>query len=358
MRKSVCVLAIAAALFTRNASAQTPGALLGIYYGNQGWDMGQVRAMESWQQRSHAVVVLFTNWNSSTQTLNNLFNQQLPNVWNNRNVPLVTWEPFTGNRTPVDIVQQINQGKYDAYVLKWATAMKRFLAGPDGVFGTVDDRRAYLRLAHEMNGDWYPWGGAGSSTPADYVAMWLRVHQVFDSVGIDATHLQWVWSVNADDVGRYRAEQFYPGTEWVDWIAIDGYNWAASQSWSDFESPGTVFELMRMRLRAISDEPLALTETASTSQVIGGASLAAKSQWVSELASYVFANDVRMLCWFNEDKEADWAVFGGTSGDGTFKAGRTTYKTLSAYRAAVSVPGFVSSTLIQRLLTDDQFAGR
>ncbi len=29
-----------------------------------------------------------------------------------------------------------------------------FLAGPDGKLGTDDDRRAYMRWGHEMNGGW------------------------------------------------------------------------------------------------------------------------------------------------------------------------------------------------------------
>ena len=29
--------------------------------------------------------------------------------------------------------------------------------GADGALGTADDRRAYMRWGHEMNGGWYPW---------------------------------------------------------------------------------------------------------------------------------------------------------------------------------------------------------
>ncbi|MFB2979059.1 hypothetical protein, partial [Microseira sp. BLCC-F43] len=45
-------------------AAATPNnaMLLGIYYGNQGWNMPQVQALESWQGKKNAVVNLFTNW--------------------------------------------------------------------------------------------------------------------------------------------------------------------------------------------------------------------------------------------------------------------------------------------------------
>jgi hypothetical protein len=340
-------------------SATAGGFLVGVYYGNQGWNMEQVRALEAWQDRRNAVVNLFTNWDGSTKTKNNLFNQQLPNIWANGNVPLITWEPFTGRNTPVDIERRIASGSYDAYVADWAARLKRFLDGPDAVPGTADDRRAYLRLGHEMNGNWYPWGAAvGANSPADFVTMWRRVHAAFDAAGLGPSRLGWIWSVNHEDVGGFPAEAFFPGDDVVDWVAVDGYNWGASQSWSSWRSPSEVLAAMVGRLRAISQRPLALTETASSSVTASGSDLAAKSQWVSDLFGYAVAADARMVVWFNADKETDWAAFGGSGGDGTFRYGRTSYRTLSAYKAGVSRPDAVSPVPGHpRILSDAQFAG-
>ena len=36
------------------------------------------------------------------------------------------------------------------------------------------------------------------------------------------------------------------------------------------------------------------------------------------MREYIRAQDVRMVAWFYEDKETDWAVFGGSGGDGTY----------------------------------------
>ena len=137
---------------------------------------------------------------------------------------MVTWEPYTdGGTSPPDIEVRIARGDVDAYVSAWASDLRTFLAGPDHVYGTGDDRRAYLRLAHEMNGNWYPWAAArGRDTPADYVAMWKWVHNLFKAEGIDAKRLQWVWAPNLSDVGGFRAEKFFPGKAYVDWMGIDG----------------------------------------------------------------------------------------------------------------------------------------
>jgi mannan endo-1,4-beta-mannosidase len=334
------------------------GFLVGVTDGNQGWAMDKVRALEAWQNKRHAVVNLFTNWDGSTKTLNNLFGQQLPNIWANGNVPLVTWEPFTGKNTPADIERRIASGAFDGYVADWAARLQRFLDGPDGRPSTTDDRRAYLRLGHEMNGDWYPWGAApGANSPSDYVAMWRRVHGAFASRGLGPGRLQWIWAVNAEDVGGVVAEEFYPGDDVVDWVAVDGYNWGASEDWSSWRSPAAVLDPMVGRLRAISFRPLAITETASTSATPAGASPAAKSQWVTALFDYAAGARAGMVVWFNQDKETDWAVFGGARGDSTFKYGRTTYRTYGAYRQAVQRPDAVGSTGTGRLVSDAQFAG-
>ena len=160
-------VALVAIPFAVGAHAQGQ-ALLGVYYGNQGWDMDQVRAMEAWQGKRHAVVNLFTDWCSRGKSLDNLFKQQLPNIWANGNVPVVTWEPFlcSAAATPTDVMARVAKGEYDVYLKAWADRMKAFVSGPDGRLGTDDDRRAYIRLAHEMNGNWYPWGaplGGGSA---------------------------------------------------------------------------------------------------------------------------------------------------------------------------------------------------
>ncbi|KQW39978.1 glycoside hydrolase family 26 protein [Rhizobacter sp. Root404] len=341
---------------------QAPQALLGVYYGNQGWAMDQLKAMEAWQGKRHAVVNLFTDWCNRTKTMDNLFKQQLPAIWANGNVPVITWEPFLcgASATPADVLVRASRGEYDAYLKTWAARLKTFLAGPDGTLGTADDRRVYIRLAHEMNGNWYPWSvGLGGNGPGHYVETWRRTRAIFSGLNIDARTVQWIWAVNNVDAPNARAEDAYPGDGLVDWIAIDGYNWGTSQSWSSWQTPAQVFDPMAVRLRNASTRPLALTETAATTANRGVVDLAAKSTWITGLFSYATSTDVRMLVWFNEDKETDWAIFGGSNGTETYKAGRTSYKAYTAYRQGVQAGAFVPGNPAPnaRVLTDTQFQG-
>jgi hypothetical protein len=299
-----------------------PGTtLLGVYYGNQGWQMDQVRDMESWQAKKYAVVNMITNWCDTPTAMDSLFGAQLINIWDNHNVPMITWEPnlCSEGQTPADVEVRAARGMYDSYLQRWAARLKDFLNGPDGVYNTGDDRRVYLRLAHEMNGDWFRWGAAfGNNSPSDYIAMWKHVKGLFDGQGLDPTHVQWVWCVNHTDNGGFVAERFYPGDADVDWVAIDGYNWGETQSWSDWTLPAQVYDPMLARLRKLTTKPLAIPEYATTSSAVGGPSAAAKSKWIGEVFNYVTTKDVRLVAWFNEDKETDWTVFGGRLGDGTY----------------------------------------
>jgi hypothetical protein len=104
----LCVLPLVAA-----AQGQ---ALLGVYYGNQGWKMDQVRAMEAWQGKRHAVVNLFTDWCNRSKNIDNLFRQQLPNIWASGNVPVVSWESYLCSRsaTPANVAARAAAGEYDA----------------------------------------------------------------------------------------------------------------------------------------------------------------------------------------------------------------------------------------------------
>ena len=344
------------------AAAAQGQALLGVYYGNQGWKMDQVRAMEAWQGKRHAVVNLFTDWCNRSKNIDNLFKQQLPNIWASGNVPVVSWEPYlcSPSATPANVAARAAGGEYDAYLNTWADRMKAFISGPDGSLGTADDRRVYIRLAHEMNGNWYPWSAAtGSNSTAHYVLMWQRVRGVFWQKGLTSSSVQWIWAVNHEDVGPVTAESYFPGDAYVDWIGIDGYNWGASQSWSAWRTPQEVFGTMTARLRALTALPLALTETASTTARAGTVDVAGKSAWITQFFDYAPASGARMVIWFNEDKEADWAAFGGSNGDETYRSGRSTYKAYGAYRRAAQAPGLLPANPDDpRLISDTLFYGR
>ncbi len=72
----------------------------------------------------------------------------------------------------------------------------------------------FISFGHEMNASWYPWGGS----PELYKQAFKHVH---DLMGLYATNITWVWNPNISE-GPISA--YYPGDDYVDWVAADGYN--------------------------------------------------------------------------------------------------------------------------------------
>lgn len=337
-----------ASTFTTASRGET---LLGFYDERAGrGDFGRLDAVERWQGRGHAVVGLYTNFDG--RQIEPAF-ALAESLWRRGNVPMISWMPWIGSAAGVDYDRAIADGAFDDYVRAWAARARTFLAGEDGRYGNGDDRRAYLRFAHEMNGAWYPYSPSYGRTPnASFVAMWRHVHDLVVAAGIDdPTRLAWVFAANnVDSWGGSPIEALFPGDAYVDWIAVDGYNWGTSGG-HVWESPAQVFDRMVARLRALSTRPLAVTEVAATTD---GATVAAKSQWTTEYFEWVQARDVRLTMWFNH-YPAMWEVFGGEHGDEVVDGA----KAYAAYRAAAGDHALVVADRSNpRLLTDEQFAGR
>jgi beta-mannanase len=320
---------------------------------------------------------LFVPWNPDNGHMNWLFDQILPRIWNAGRTPLITWEPYTpgvqtasvdtqalverneydayieslADTTPDDIEVRIKNGEYDGYIDRWADRLRKSLAESNG-------RQAYVRLAHEMNGDWYPWSPTvGSSSVESYVRMWQRVHDRFEQQGLGGDAVQWMWCVNATDVGSYSAEELYPGDGYVDWLGVDGYNWGASQDWSSWESPDSIYGGMLDRLRGLADKPVCVAEFASTSETASGYDPQQKDSWVHDTLTYFDDRGVDMWCWFNEDKETDWAIFNGVRGTETVTHNGEQVNAYKTYRETIGTDATATDATISESLTAERIDG-
>ncbi|GAA4888451.1 glycoside hydrolase family 26 protein [Actinomycetospora straminea] len=205
-------------------------------------------------------------------------------------LPLVTWEPWTAGRGP-------DQPEY---------ALARIAAGDhdDRVTAVAEQVRDWgghlaLRFLHELDAPHYPWGaGVNGNTPDHAVAAWRHVRRLFRAVG--AHDVTWIWCVNAPGSVPYRP--LYPGDEWVDWVAVDGYNGGSAMPWGGWRSPDDVFLPALTDLRRTSGRPLVIAEVACAEQ--GGD----KARWIHRLFELAVEHDVRALVWFDHDKETDWRV--------------------------------------------------
>jgi len=220
--------------------------------------------------------------------------------------PLVTWEPWAwggGVDQPAYSLARITAGDFDAYISQWGQS----LAG----WG----KPVMLRFAHEMNGNWYPWAeGVNGNQAGEYVAAWRHVHGVVAATG--ASNVQWVWSPNVPYWGSTDLAGLYPGAGYVDIVALDGYNWGTSQTWSSWVSPVDLFAPGISQLRSLAPgKPVLIAETASSE--LGGS----KASWNTDLVSYLAAQpDVMGFVWFHMQKETDWRINSSDSSASAFKS--------------------------------------
>jgi Glycosyl hydrolase family 26 len=206
--------------------------------------------------------------------------------------PMLTWEPwdYTGGTTqPAYRLSTISAGSWDTLIRRWATQVKAW------------GKPLLLRFAHEMNGTWYPWAeGVNGNAAGQYVPAFRRVVSLFRSVG--ATNVTWVWSPNTVFAGSAPLTRLYPGDAYVDWTALDGYNWGtnAASGWQTFEQ---VFGPSITQVRALSGRPFMLGEIGSAEE--GGD----KAAWITDFFGRMAARpEIRAFVWFNHAKEADWRI--------------------------------------------------
>ena len=83
---------------------------------------------------------------------------------------------------------------------------------------TLEDQGVvvFWRPLHEMNGDWFWWGGQAAE---DFIALWQHMFTYFtETKGLD--NLIWVYSPNAH---FERVLDTYPGDAYVDVVSLDVY---------------------------------------------------------------------------------------------------------------------------------------
>ncbi len=227
--------------------------------------------------------------------------------------PLLTWEPYdwtAGVEQPQYALARLRDGSYDPYLRRWADALRSW------------GRPVLLRFGHEMNGSWYPWAeGINGNVPGEYTATWRHIHDIFTAAG--ASNVSWVWSPNISYTGSTPMAQLYPGDAYVDWLALDGYNWGTSASWHSWTSPAQVFDASLTELAAIAPgKPIMIAETASTE--LGGD----KAVWIGELFDWLGQRpQVRAMVWFQHDKETDWRINSSPAAAQAFAAGLVRLRT-------------------------------
>ena len=244
------------------ASSVVPssGAYLGIFYAPGGNVSPQsevsniASTLDPLLGRNPAIVSLYQGF--APEIPNNLLNQA---VYHQHAVPLISW---SCGGVPDSA---INAGAYDHQIALYAEQLKTFAAPvllrwfwemnlQPPVAGTVDQNTTCLgqNLSYAQQA-------------IQYQLAFQRISTIFHQVG--ATNVGFVWSVST---ARFNtpldAAAFYPGNQYVDWIAADGYDRP-----SDYKGPGAFgFQFSAWYQEFVSyGKPMMVSETASPLSYVG-----------------------------------------------------------------------------------------
>ncbi|MGY1715259.1 glycoside hydrolase family 26 protein [Geodermatophilus sp. SYSU D01106] len=104
------------------------------------------------------------------------------------------------------------RGEYDQ---RWETSLRSMARLREGRTGTV-----YIRFAHEMNGDWYPWS-VTPETSGDFIAAWQRF-RALQQEWFPAARL--VFAPNDRSAGDVDWRTLFPGSRYVDVVSMSYFN--------------------------------------------------------------------------------------------------------------------------------------
>jgi mannan endo-1,4-beta-mannosidase len=199
-------------------------------------------------------------------------------AWSYGALYYIAWEPYGTS------VQAIADGRSDAYLTKFATAVRAL------------NLPVVISFGHEMNGNWYPWG-AGQTTAATFVAAWRHIHDVFTQAG--ASNVIWMWNPNIiNPVPQIQLQQYWPGPSYVDWVGITGYFPTSGP-----ETFASLYGPTIRQIRQFTAKPIIIAET----------SVETGPSEVQAVHSLVFGirhhPNVLGFIWFDYDKDGvDWQI--------------------------------------------------
>jgi hypothetical protein len=259
--------------------------------------------------RTPAIWMLWRTWRGKHRYPDGSYLRYLQR---NRTVPMISWQPIDASgRTKVSW-RAIRDGNYDGYIARFA----RIVRSTGG--------RVIIRLAHEMDGDWFEWGlcGASSARKRQFRQAWRRVVTIFRSVGATNARFLWCPATPSRRCPASRWTSFYPGNGYVDYLGVTAYNWGKpsnglerrTRPWAEWRSmAATLGPGVRALTRIAPNKSIIIAELGSSPDA---PSWTSKAAWIRAgyPAAYQRYPGIKGIVYFNHDMRSppqhheDWRL--------------------------------------------------
>ncbi|MER6980010.1 glycoside hydrolase family 26 protein [Streptomyces carpinensis] len=255
-----------AAHFRVSSMLKPSGRALGVVDDKTPWQYGIVTTFTKEAGRAPDIREYYSSWGDDFDAEGNAF------LWQHGQLPMMALVPSDTS------LADIAKGKEDAYIRRLADQ----IAAYDGPLA--------LSFAGEMNGPWNSWGPKHTE-PADFVASWKHVHDVFTAQGV--TNVIWVWTPHVVDSGTTaELRPYYPGGAYVDWVGLIGYYGPI-----DGTAFSSLFTPTLRQIAGFSSKPVLIAET-------GVAQSDQKEAHIRDLFEGAAKAGVIGLVWYDQRK--DW----------------------------------------------------
>jgi beta-mannanase len=206
-------------------------------------------------------------------------------------IPLISWAHYD--------TDAIRSGSQDAVIRARADAVRDF-GSP-----------VFLRPLWEMDGDWTR---SWIRSPQSFIDAWRHIVTIFRSRG--ATNATFVWCPTAWGFATGEAQQYYPGSAYVDWVCADAYNWAPGRpgaKWRSLSEAVQPFYTWALTM----GKPMMLGEYGCQERGAGE-----KAAWFNQAQSDLKASfpAIRAVVYFDAATRYDWRVDTSSSSFAAFKA--------------------------------------
>ncbi len=195
--------------------------------------------------------------------------QMLVNQFSNSVIHSAMWMVGKWN-----IVNKVHQGHYDHVLKQYAKWVKSI------------NRPVYLRIGYEFD------GVHNELKPHDYVKAYTYIVDFFRKKKVK--NIAYVWhSFAAKPFNNYLLSEWYPGDDYVDWVAISVFGHAYN---SDF---GKYCDDV-LNIAKVHHKPVMIAES-SPIHGIAKNNVEVWNDWFVNFFNFIYHKNIKAVCFINED---------------------------------------------------------